>query len=75
MSGAFWGDLLGGTQLDHKNTKSVPIRKTRVPFCAGAFPCSVALVFGFGMFLWKVQHGASEGVENMYRTNAVLLVL
>ena len=38
-------------------------------FCAEAFSCSMALVFGFLTFPWGVQHGLSEGVRNMYKTS------
>ena len=43
-----------------------------VPFCAGAFPCSVALVFRFWACNPLVQHGLREGVRNMYKTSAIL---
>jgi hypothetical protein len=46
-----------------------------VPFCAGVFPCSVALVFRFWACNPLVQHGLREGVRNMYKTNAILPIL
>ena len=52
--------------------KAFPCSAGLVPFCAGAFPCSVALVFLFWGYRSMVQHGLNEGVKNIYKTNAIL---
>ena len=67
----FWGPDWGII----RRRKAFPCSVTFVFFCAEAFSCSVALVFGFLMFPWGVQHGLSEGVRNMYKTNAFLHIL
>ena len=45
-----------------------------VLFFDGAFPCSAALVFQLWASLWVVHYGLSEGVRNIYKTNAFLLI-
>ena len=45
MFGAIARGALGGTQLDHENAKSVLMQRGARPVFAGAFSCSVALVF------------------------------
>jgi len=73
--GCFGGAFFGGPIWTIQPAKTFPWSSALLIFFAGALPCSVALVFGFGMFVWKVQHGASEGVNNMYKTSEVLPIL
>ena len=67
LGGPDWGII--------RRRKAFPCSVAFVPSCAGAFPCSVGLVFGFLTFPWVVQHGLSEGVRNIYKTNVFLHVL
>ena len=66
-----WG-ALGGTQLDHKSTKSVPMQRgARSVFCR-----SVPMQRGARFLIFgdrsMVQHGVDEGVKNMYKTIVIL---
>ena len=54
--------------------KAFPCSVAPVLFFDGAFPCSAALVFQLWTFLRVVQLGLSEGVRNIYKTNAFLLI-
>ena len=67
LGGPDWGII--------RRRKAFPCSVAFVPSCAGAFPCSVGLVFGFLTFPWVVQHGLSEGVRNTYKTNVFCHVL
>ena len=64
---------MGALNRTIKKRKGFPCNVVLVPFCAGAFPCSVALVFWFWGYRSMVQHGLNEGVKNIYKTNAILL--
>ena len=58
MFGAIAWGVIGGTQLDYKSTKSVPMQRgTRFLF------------FGVRSM---VQHGVDAGVKNMYKINAIV---
>ena len=72
MLWAIWG---GPDWGPIRRRKAFPCSVAFVFFCAEAFSCSVALVLGFLMFPWGVQHGLSEGVRNMYKTNVFLYIL
>ena len=66
MFGAIAWGALGGTQLDHENTKSVPMQRgARSVFCR-----SVPMQRGARFLLFgdrsMVQHGVDEGIKNMY---------
>ena len=50
--------------------KSFPCSVALVSFCSRAFSCSVALVLCFWARHRLVQHGLSEGIQNIYKTNA-----
>ena len=72
MFGAIAWGALGGTQLDHENTKSVPMQRgARSVFCR-----SVPMQRGARFLIFgersMVQHGVDEGVNNIYKTNAIL---
>ena len=72
MFGAIaWGSL-GGTQLDHKSTKSIPMQRgARSVFCRSVLMQRGArfLIFGIRSM---VQHGVDEGVKNIYKINAIM---
>ena len=71
MFGAIAWGALGGTQLDHENTKSVPMQRgARSVFCRSVPMQRGALLF-FGDRS-MVQHGVDEGVKNMYKTSVIL---
>ena len=63
---------LGGTQLDRKSTKSIPMQRgARSVFCR-SIPMQRGarfLIFGVRSM---VQHGVDEGVKNMYKINAIM---
>ena len=72
MFGAIARGALGGTQLDHENTKSVPMQRgARSVFCR-----SVPMQRGARFLIFgersMVQHGVDEGVKNIYKANAIL---
>ena len=72
MFGAIAWGALGGTQLDHENTKSVPMQRgARSVFCR-----SVPIQRGARFLIFgdrsMVLHGVDEGVKNNYKTNAIL---
>ena len=72
MFGAIAWGALGGTQLDHESTKSVPMQRgARSVFCR-----SVPMQRGARFLIFgersTVQHGVDEGVKNIYKTNAIL---
>ena len=72
MFGAIAWGALGGTQLDHENTKSVPmLRGARSVFCR-SIPMQRGARFSFSGGRAMVQHGVDEGVKNIYKTNAIL---
>ena len=72
MFGAIAWGALGGTQLDHKSTKSIPMQRgARSIFCR-SIPMQRGarfLIFGERSM---VQHGVDEGVKNIYKTNVIL---
>ena len=75
MFGAIAWGALGGTQLDHESTKSVPMQRgARSVFCR-----SVPMQRGARFLIFgdrsMVQHGVDEGVKNIYKTNAILHIL
>ena len=66
-----WG-ALGGTQLDHKSTKSVPMQRgTRSVFCR-SIPMQRGARFLILGERFMVQHGVDEGVKNIYKISAVM---
>ena len=72
MFGAIAWGALGGTQLDHENTKSVPMQRgARSVFCR-----SVPMQRGARFLIFgersMVQHGVDEGVKNICKTNVIL---
>ena len=72
MFGAIAWGVLGGTPLDHESTKSVPMQRgTRSSFCR-----SVPVQHGARFLIFgdrsMDQHGADEGVKNIYKTNAII---
>ena len=69
MFGAIAWGALGGTQLDHKSTKSIPMQRgARSDFCR-----SVLMQRGARFLIFGVrQHGVDEGVKNIYKINAIL---
>ena len=72
MFGAIARGALGGTQLDHENTKSVPMQRgARSVFCR-----SVPMQRGARFLIFgersMVQHGVDEGVKNICKTNVIL---
>ena len=72
MFGAIAWGALGGTQLDHENTKSVPMQRgARSVFCRSVPVQRGArfLIFGDRSM---VQHGVDEGVNNICKTNVIL---
>ena len=72
MFGAIAWGALGGTQLDHKSTKSIPMQRgARSVFCRSVPMQRGARFLSFGERS-MVQHGVDEGVNNIYKTNAIL---
>ena len=72
MFGAIAWGALGGTQLDHESTKSVPMQRgARSVFCRN-IPMQRGARFSFFGERSMVQHGVDEGVKNIYKTNAIL---
>ena len=72
MFGAIAWGALGGTQLDHESTKSVPMQRgARSVFCRSVLMQRGArfLIFGERSM---VQHGVDERVKNIYKTNVIL---
>ena len=71
------GELLEAPNWTMKARKTLACSAAEalVQFFAGAFPCSVALVFWFWGYRSMVQHGLTEGVHNIYKTNAKLHIL
>ena len=66
-----WG-ALRGTQLDHENTKSVPMQRgARSVFCRSV-PMQRGARFLFFGERSMVQHGVDEGVKHIYKTNVKL---
>ena len=64
-----WG-ALGGTQLDHKSTKSIPMQRgARSVFCRSVLMQRGARFLIFGVRS-MVQHGVDEGVKSIYKTTA-----
>ena len=75
MFGAIAWEALGGTQLDHESTKSVPMQRgARSVFCRSV-PMQRGTCFLFFDDRSMVQHGVDEGVKNIYKTNAILHIL
>ena len=72
MFGAIAWGALGGTQLNHKNSKSVLMQRgARSVFCR-SIPMQRGarfLIFGVRSM---VQHGVDEGVKNIYKINAIM---
>ena len=74
MFGAIAWGALGGTQLDHENTKSVPMQRgARSVFCRSVLMQRGARFLFFG-YRSMVQHGLNEGVKNIYKTNVILYI-
>ena len=72
MFGAIAWGALGGTQLDYKSTKSVPMQRgARSVFCRSVLMQRGARFLIFGVRS-MVQHGVDEGVKNIYKTNAIM---
>ncbi len=72
MFGAIAWGALGGTQLDHENTKSVPMQRgARSVFCRSV-PMQRGARFSIFSDRSMVQHGVDEGVKNIYKTNAIM---
>ena len=66
-----WG-ALGGTQLDHKSTKSIPMQRgARSVFCRSILMQRGARFLIFGVHS-MVQHGVDDEVNNIYKINAIL---
>ena len=61
--GMFFCDPFGETNLDHSDRNTFPCSAALVLDLRKAFSCSVALVFGFLMFPWVVQHGPARASE------------
>ena len=57
------GELLEAPNWTIKARKAFPCSAALVPFFVRAFSCSMALVFGFVMFPWVVQHGPVRASE------------
>ena len=72
MFGAIAWGALGGTQLDHKSTKSIPMQRgARFGFCRSVPMQRGARFLIFGVRS-MVQHGVDEGVKNIYKLNAIM---
>ena len=72
MFGAIAWGALGGTQLDQKSTKSIPMQRgARSVFCRSVLMQRGARFLIFGVRS-MVQHGVDEGVKNIYKTNVIL---
>ena len=75
MFGAIAWGALGGTQLDHKSTKSIPMQRGARPvFCRSVLMQRGARFLIFGVRS-MVQHGVDEGVKNIYKINAILHIV
>ena len=72
MFGAIARGALGGTQLDHENTKSVPMQRgARSVFCRSV-PMQRGtrfLIFGVRSM---VQYGVDEGIKHIHEIIAIL---
>ena len=74
MFGAIAWGALGGTQLDHKSTKSVLMQRgARSVFCRSVLMQRGARFLIFGVRS-MVQHGVDEGVTNTYKIKATMHV-
>ena len=72
MFGAIAWGALGGTQLDHENTKSVPMQRgARSVFCRSV-PMQRGARFLFFGDHSMVQHGVDEGVKSIYKPAAIM---
>ena len=72
MFGAIAWGALGGTQLDHESTKSVPMQRgARSVFCRSVLMQRGARILIFGVRS-MVQHGVDEGVKNIFKILAML---
>ena len=72
MFGAIAWGALGGTQLGHKGTKSIPMQRgARSVFCRSVLMQRGARFLIFGVRS-MVQHGVDEGVKNIYEINAIM---
>ena len=72
MFGAIAWGALGGTQVDHKSTKSVPMQRGARPVFCRSVPMQRGarfLIFGVRSM---VQHGVDEGVKNICKINAIM---
>ena len=72
MFGAIAWGALGGTQLDHESTKSVPMQRgARSVFCRSILMQRGArfLIFGERSM---AQHGVDGGAKNIYKINVIL---
>ena len=72
MFGAIARGALGGTQLDHESTKSVPMQRgTRSVFCRSVPMQRGARFLIFGVRS-MVQHGVDEDIKNIYKIHAIM---
>ena len=72
MFGAIARGALGGTQLDHKNAKSVLMQRgARPDFCRSILMQHGARFLIFGVRS-MVQHGVDEGDKNIYKISAIM---
>ena len=66
-----WG-ALGGTQLNHKSTKSIPMQRgARSVFCRSVLMQRGARFLIFGVRS-MVQDGVDEGVKNINEISAIM---
>ena len=72
MFGAIAWGALGGTQLNHESTKSIPMQRgARSVFCRSVLMQRGARFLIFGVRS-MVQHGVDEGVKHIYKINAIM---
>ena len=72
MFGAMAWGALGGTQLDHENTKSVPMQRGARSVLCRSVPMQRGARFLIFDDRSMVQHGAGDGVKNIYKTIVIL---
>ena len=75
MFGAIAWGALGGTQLDHENTKSIPMQRGARSVLRGSVPMQRGAHFLILGYRSMVQHGLSEGIKNMCKTRVSLHIL
>ena len=72
MFGAIAWGALGGTQLDHENAISVSMQRGAHSVFCRSVPMRRGARFLFFGDRSMVQHGVDEGVNNIYKTNAIM---